>query len=150
MKEELIDMIIASYGEDERKKNTSIIKRIKGEYDYLFGENIMGEPFFLIRDETDTVGNLDQDAYMKILEEAEKADIKSPFHVYARLQIYQSNKVKFYQITDKILTWVSCPVRYRERPCTHEEENNCKGQCWSPAEVNKAIDTIFYGRRTEI
>lgn len=70
------------------------------DYDYLYGKNIISEPFFVIRDATGAVGNLDQEAYLKILEEAERANVKSPFHVFARLQIYQSNKVKFYQTTD--------------------------------------------------
>ena len=38
-----------------------------------------------------------------MLKEAKEEGLKAPYHVYARTQTYQTTKVKFYQIPDKIL-----------------------------------------------
>lgn len=51
----------------------------------------------------DDVGKLDQDSYLEMLKEAKQEGVKTPYHVYARTQTYQTNKVKFYQVPDKIL-----------------------------------------------
>jgi adenine-specific DNA-methyltransferase len=40
---------------------------------------------------------------MELLEEAKLENVKTPYHVYARYQVYQTSKVRFYQIPDKIL-----------------------------------------------
>lgn len=83
--------------------NSSIIERIDKDYQYLVGKNILEEGFFIVWNGKDSVGKLDQDTYMQILKEAKQEGVKSPYHVYARTQSYQTNKVKFYQIPDKIL-----------------------------------------------
>ncbi|SEV85330.1 site-specific DNA-methyltransferase [[Clostridium] fimetarium] len=102
-RDELIDMIIASHWEEDKRKNSSVIERIDKDYKYLVGKNILGEGFFIVWNEKDSVGKLDQETYMDILNEAKKEGTKAPYHVYARTQIYQTTKVKFYQIPDKIL-----------------------------------------------
>lgn len=56
-----------------------------------------------IWNENDDVGKLDQDSYLEMLKEAKQEGVKTPYHVYARTQTYQTNKVKFYQVPDKIL-----------------------------------------------
>lgn len=52
---------------------------------------------------TGAVGQLDRDSYRLVLKDAEKADLKPPYHVYARYQVYQSPNVQFWKIPDKIL-----------------------------------------------
>ncbi len=102
-RDELVDMVIASHWEDDKRRNTSLIERVDKDYQYLVGKNVIGEGFFIVWNGKDSVGKLDQDTYMQILKEAKKEGVKSPYHVYARTQSYQTNKVKFYQIPDKIL-----------------------------------------------
>jgi adenine-specific DNA-methyltransferase len=102
-RDELIDMIIASHWEGDKRKNSSIIERIDKGYQYLVGKNFLGEGFFIVWNGNESVGKLDQQTYMEILIEAKKENVKAPFHVYARTQVYQTSKVKFYQIPDKIL-----------------------------------------------
>ncbi|ROR28507.1 adenine-specific DNA-methyltransferase [Mobilisporobacter senegalensis] len=102
-RDELIDVIISSHWEDDKRKSTSIIERIEKKYKFLVGKNSLGEGFFIIWNGKDSVGKLDQDIYMELLKESKEEGVKAPFHVYARTQIYQTNKVKFYQIPDKIL-----------------------------------------------
>jgi adenine-specific DNA-methyltransferase len=102
-RDELIDMVIASHWEEDKRRNSSVIERIDKDYKYVVGKNIIGEGFFIVWDGKNSVGKLDQDTYMDILNEAKKEGTKAPFHVYARTQVYQTTKVKFYQIPDKIL-----------------------------------------------
>lgn len=102
-REELIDVIITTHWEDDRRRATSAIDRIEKDYKYLVGHNILNEGFFIIWDGKNSVGELNQQTYMELLKEAKSEGVKSPFHVYARYQIYQTPKVKFYQIPDKIL-----------------------------------------------
>ena len=102
-RDELVDMVIASHWEEDKRRNSSIIERIDKDYQYLVGKNILEEGFFIVWNGKDSVGKLDQDTYMQILKEAKQEGVKSPYHVYARTQSYQTNKVKFYQIPDKIL-----------------------------------------------
>lgn len=102
-RDELVDMVIASHWEEDKRRNSSIIERIDKDYQYLVGKNILEEGFFIVWNGKDSVGKLDQDIYMQILKEAKQEGVKSPYHVYARTQSYQTNKVKFYQIPDKIL-----------------------------------------------
>ena len=102
-REELIDVIITSHWEDDRRKATSVIERISKDYKYLVGKNILNEGFFIIWNGKDSVGELNQSTYMELLAEAKKEGVNTPFHVYARYQVYQTAKVKFYQIPDRVL-----------------------------------------------
>lgn len=102
-RDELIDVIITSHWEDENRKATSVIERINKEYKYLVGRNILNEGFFIIWNGKDSVGVLNQNTYMELLAEAKREGVNTPFHVYARYQIYQTPKVRFYQIPDRVL-----------------------------------------------
>ena len=70
-REELIDVIIATHWEDDKRKATSVIERINKEYKYLV-ENILNEGFFIIWNGKDSVGELNQSTYMDLLAEAKK------------------------------------------------------------------------------
>lgn len=102
-RDELIDVIIASHWEDDRRKATSVIERINKDYKHLVGKNILNEGFFIIWNGKDSVGELNQSTYMELLAEAKMEGVNTPFHVYARYQVYQTPKVRFYQIPDKVL-----------------------------------------------
>jgi len=102
-RDELIDVIITSHWEDDKRKATSAIERINKDYKYLVGRNILNEGFFIIWNGKDSVGELNQSTYMELLAEAKNEGINTPFHVYARYQVYQTSKVRFYQIPDKVL-----------------------------------------------
>lgn len=102
-REELIDVITTSHWEDDKRKATSVIERINKDYKYLVGKNILNEGFFIIWNGKDSVGELSQSTYMELLAEAKKEGVNTPFHVYARYQVYQTPKVRFYQIPDKVL-----------------------------------------------
>jgi adenine-specific DNA-methyltransferase len=69
----------------------------------MVGRNEQGEGYFLIWNGGDKVGQLDQTSYATVVAEAKKAELKQPYHIYARYEIYQSRNVVFYKIPDKIL-----------------------------------------------
>ena len=97
-RDELIDVVITSHWEDDKKRSSSAIERIEKDYKYLVGKNVLNEGFFIIWNGKDAVGELNQANYMELLAEAKKEGLNTPYHVYARYQIYQTPKVRFYQI----------------------------------------------------
>ncbi|MFD2607937.1 site-specific DNA-methyltransferase [Deinococcus taklimakanensis] len=104
-REELIDVVLASHYDSDRKKAAGLIRidPTEGKYQYLFGRNDRNEGYYMIWEDKDTVGQLDEDTYDQVLAESRKAGLKAPHHVYARYEIYQSTNVRFYQIPDRIL-----------------------------------------------
>ena len=66
-RDELIDIIITTHWEDDRRRATSVIDRIDKDYKYLVGHNILNEGFFIIWNGEDSVGELNQKTYMKIV-----------------------------------------------------------------------------------
>ena len=77
-RDELIDIIITTHWEDDRRRATSVIDRIDKDYKYLVGHNILNEGFFIIWNGEDSVGELNQKTYMELLEEAKKEGVKFP------------------------------------------------------------------------
>lgn len=102
-KDELIDLVITSHWENNRRGSCGLIRIEEPGYKYLVGENEQHEGYFLIWNGGDKVGQLDVDSYTTVIQEGKKAGLKQPYHVYARYEIYQSKNVVFYKIPDKIL-----------------------------------------------
>ena len=73
------------------------------DYQYLIGTDDAGEGYFLIWDNGGPVGSLDLETYRTVANEAKRAGIKTPYHVYARYETYQSPNVRFWKIPDRIL-----------------------------------------------
>lgn len=60
----MIDVIITSHWEDDRRKTISSIVRISNDnYKYLIGKNMQNEGVFIIWDGKDSVGHLDTEIY---------------------------------------------------------------------------------------
>jgi adenine-specific DNA-methyltransferase len=102
-RDELIDLVITSHFEAGRRKTAGLLRIEEPEYKYLVGKNEQGEGYFVIWEGNEEVGQLDDDTYDVVLAESCAAGLKSPHHVYARYQVYQSQNVRFYQIPDRIL-----------------------------------------------
>lgn len=104
-REELIDVVLASHFDADRKKTAGLIRidSPASKNKYLFGKNDRGEGYFMIWEGAEAVGQLDEDSYDIVLEESKKAGLKAPHHIYARYEILQSTNVRFYQIPDRIL-----------------------------------------------
>ncbi|CAG8460999.1 16958_t:CDS:2 [Gigaspora margarita] len=87
---ELIDTIIASRIDKYQQKYQGLQLLKDKNYNYLIAKNANNEGFFL-------------EVYEKIVREAQKNNLKTPYHVYARLYLCQVDTVNFYQIPDSIL-----------------------------------------------
>lgn len=102
-KDELIDVVITSHWENNRRGGGSLIRIEDEGYKYLVGRNEQNEGYFLIWNGGNEVGQLDEDTYVTVIQEGKRAGLKQPYHVYARYEIYQSRNINFYKIPDKIL-----------------------------------------------
>lgn len=102
-RDELIDVVITSYW-DTNSRNAPTLQRIDDlKFTYLVGKNEQNEGYFIIWKGDGPVGQLDVNTYRDVLAEGKKAGLKTPYHVYARYEVYQSKNVLFYKIPDKIL-----------------------------------------------
>lgn len=101
--DELIDVVLTSHWENH-KRSAPNLTRIDGEsHQYLVGKDQNEEGYFLIWDNGGPVGSLNVESYKKVAQEAKRANIRPPFHVYARYEMFQSPNVRFWKIPDKIL-----------------------------------------------
>lgn len=103
-KDELIDVVITSHWEPNRRGSPNLIRVDDPRYLYLVGMNEQNEGYFIIWDNGGPVGQLDRETYRSVLKDAEKAGISPPYNVYARYEVYQSRNVRFWKIPDKILS----------------------------------------------
>ena len=71
---------------------------------YLLAKNSENEGFFLVWDGPDKNTDFTASVYEACATEAEEAGLKPIYHVYARLNLFQTEDVRFYQIPDRILT----------------------------------------------
>ncbi len=102
-KDELIDLVITSHWESNRRGGCGLIRFEEDGYKYLVGCNEQNEGYFLIWNGGDKVGQLDDSSYSTVVAEGKRANLKHPYHVYARYELYQSRNVVFYKIPDRIL-----------------------------------------------
>jgi adenine-specific DNA-methyltransferase len=102
-REELVDTVISSHFDISRRRGPGLINFPLSEHRYLVAKNSDNEGFFLVWDGPDGNTNFTEDAYIECAKEAKKAGLKPVYHVYARLNLYQTDNVLFYQIPDRIL-----------------------------------------------
>ncbi|MBR0753544.1 site-specific DNA-methyltransferase [Bradyrhizobium jicamae] len=102
-KDELVDVVITSHWETSNRSSPGLIRIDEPKFRYLVGRNDRGEGYFIIWDGEGPVGQLDRETYRDVLKDAEKAELKPPYHIYARYELYQSKNVQFWKIPDKIL-----------------------------------------------
>lgn len=102
-REEMTDTVIASHFDATRRRGLSLRRLPVEEYQYLVAKNTDEEGFFLVWSGPDANTDFTEDVYEAVAEEAERAGLKPAYHVYARLYLFQSTSVIFYQIPDRIL-----------------------------------------------
>ena len=99
---EMVDTVIASHY-DDRRRGASLIRIDDTSYRYLVAKNTDSDGIFLVWDGPDKNTNFTEDVYEICAAEAERAELKPTYHVYARFNLYQTDNVRFYQIPDRIL-----------------------------------------------
>lgn len=102
-RDELIDVVITSHWDSSSRNAPTLIRIDDAKYTYLVGRNELGEGYFIIWNGDGPVGQLDLNTYTQVLQEGKKAGLKTPYHVYARYEVYQTRSVVFYKIPDRIL-----------------------------------------------
>lgn len=102
-REEMVDTVIASHFDTNRRRGAGLITIPSNGYRYLVARNVDNEGIFLVWDGAKKNTDFTEEVYEACSLEAEIAGLKPFFHVYARLFLYQSEDVNFYQIPDRIL-----------------------------------------------
>jgi adenine-specific DNA-methyltransferase len=104
-REELTDTIVGSHFDSDRRRRESLVRLSSNSaYKYLVAHNANNEGFFLVWRGPKGKTDFDEAVYEACAREAKKAGLAPRYHVYARLYIYQTTNVVFYQIPDRILT----------------------------------------------
>lgn len=108
---EMVDTVIASHFDSNRRRGAGLISVPTTNNRYLVARNVDGEGIYLVWDGADKNTNFTEEVYEACSVEAEQAGLKPHFHVYARLYLYQSEDVTFYQIPDRILADFGLNIR---------------------------------------
>ena len=101
-RDEMLDTVIASHYDTNRRRG-GLVSLSDQAYRYLIAKNADDEGFFLVWDGPDENTDLTEEVYEAVAEEAQKAQLGRTYHVYARLYVFQTENVRFYQIPDRIL-----------------------------------------------
>jgi adenine-specific DNA-methyltransferase len=98
---ELIDTVITSHWDDDRRNAPELSRIDDPRYQYLVGKDERNEGYFIIWDGEESVEPLNTETYGIILQEASIANIHPPYNVYARYELYQSRNVNFFKISSR-------------------------------------------------
>lgn len=110
-REEMVDTVIASHFDASRRRSASLQRFIEEGYTHLVAQNADGEGFYLVWDGPDSNIDLTEEVYEACVLEGERAKLKPTYHVYARLNLFSTEGVRFYQIPDRILADFGLDVR---------------------------------------
>ena len=102
-RDEMVDTIIGSHFESDDRRGPALVRISKGSAKYLVANNTNNEGVFLIWNGPGGNTNLTREVYGDCVKEAKAAGLEPVYHVYARLFVYQTHNVVFYQIPDRIL-----------------------------------------------
>ncbi len=102
-REEMVDLLITTHWDQAERSGAHLRRFPAGTHKHLFAYSGRGEGFFLVWNVPGKPSILDRDAFRAITEEAKKANLKPPYHCYARICTYSGPNIEFYQIPDRIL-----------------------------------------------
>lgn len=102
-RDEMTDTVIASHFDATRRRGVGLTRFPTDQFKYLVAKNTDEEGFFLVWEGANGNTDFDEDDYEACAAEATEAGLKPRYHVYARLYLFQTSNVVFYQIPDRIL-----------------------------------------------
>lgn len=108
-RDEMVDTVIASHHDSNRRRGGSLIPYDTMDYKYLVGRNSDGHGFYLIWEGPDGNTDLTENAYEACVAEGKRAKLEPVYHVYARYNLYGTEDVRFYRIPDQILIDFATP-----------------------------------------
>jgi len=100
---EMTDTVISSHFDATRRRGVGLSHIEPGQHRYLVAHNTEQEGFFLVWDGANGNTDFSEEVYEECAAEAAEAKLKPLYHVYARLYLFQTSNVVFYQIPDRIL-----------------------------------------------
>ena len=103
-RDEMTDAVIASHHDDRAARSNGLVILDDEKFRYLVARNSENEGFFLVWSGPDENTDFTEEVYEACSEEAKAAGLRPTYHVYARLYLYQTGNVRFYQIPDRILS----------------------------------------------
>ena len=103
-REEMLDTVIGSHWDNARRRNGGLTSLARLGCRYLIAKNGENEGFYLVWGGSGENTNLTESVYEEIADEAAAAGLARTYHVYARLYVFQTDNVTFYQIPDRILS----------------------------------------------
>lgn len=102
-RDEIVDTVITSHHDANRRRGSSLIPMEDPTYEYLVARNADGHGFYLVWGGPDKNTDLTEDVYEDCVAEGEKAGLEAVYHVYARYNLFDTEDVRFYRIPDQIL-----------------------------------------------
>lgn len=102
-RDEMVDTVIASHHDSNRRRGGSLITYEDLSYKYLVGRNSEGHGFYLVWDGPDGNTDLTEEVYEACVAEGKRAKLEPIYHVYARYNLFGTEDVRFYRIPDQIL-----------------------------------------------
>lgn len=102
-RDEMVDTVIASHHDANRRRGGSLVTYDTLENKYLVGRNSEGHGFYLVWDGPDGNTDLTEDVYEACVAEGKRAKLEPVYHVYARYNLFGTEDVRFYRIPDQIL-----------------------------------------------
>ncbi|OZE13652.1 site-specific DNA-methyltransferase [Rhodococcus sp. 05-2255-3B1] len=102
-REEMVDTVIASHHDSNRRRGASLVTFNDPSFQYLVGTNSAGQGFYLIWGGPDGNTDLTEDVYEACVAEGRRAKLEPFYHVYARYNMFGTEDVRFYRIPDQIL-----------------------------------------------
>jgi adenine-specific DNA-methyltransferase len=102
-RDEMVDTVIASHHDANRRRGPSLITVDDPSYRYLVARNADGHGFYLVWGGPTQNTDLTEDVYEACVAEGEKGGLEPVYHVYARYNLFGTEDVRFYRIPDQIL-----------------------------------------------
>lgn len=100
-RDEMLDTVIASHWDSTRRRG--LVSLAEKEHRYLIAKNADNKGIFLIWDGPEENTDFTESVYEAVSREAAVEGLGREYHVYARLYVFQTDNVQFYQIPDQIL-----------------------------------------------
>jgi adenine-specific DNA-methyltransferase len=102
-RDEMVDTVIASHHDANRRRGSSLVMVENLSYRYLVARNADGHGFYLVWDGSEANTDLTEDVYEACVAEGSKEGLEPVYHVYARYNLFSTEDVRFYRIPDQIL-----------------------------------------------
>jgi adenine-specific DNA-methyltransferase len=102
-RDEMVDTVIASHHDANRRRGASLITVDDPSYRYLVARNADGHGFYLVWGGPMQNTDLTEEVYETCVAEGEKEGLQPVYHVYARYNLFGTEDVRFYRIPDQIL-----------------------------------------------